>query len=129
MRRPSLSKEFFDNDFSSLPLLTQLQATFIVNAYFRTMDYKSHSHRLGNIVSLYTLRPMDMLAPAYALAVAENKCLHIESLTNNRASTTAHILGQVNQVKTSWCLQSALAHMSAFIKSLPALLEGYHPVL
>ena len=129
MRIPSLSQELFDNATSSPLLIMQATTTFVTNAHFRISDFKAQTHPLGNSVSLYSFCPMDMSTPAYAQAVAENKCLHIEFFTSNRASNTAPILGRVNQVKTVQCLQSALAHMSAVIQSLLALPEGYYRVL
>ena len=89
MRILSPSQELFDSASSFLPLITQATTTLVTYAHFRISDFKAQTHPLGNSVSLYSFYPMDMLAPAYAQAVAESNHLHIESFTSNRASTTA----------------------------------------
>ena len=72
---------------------------------------------------------MDMTVSSYAGAVEENERLYTGSFISNQSSTTAPIMGLVNQVKMVWCLQSALTYMSAAMKSLPFLPEDSHPVL
>ena len=106
-----------------------MHGAILVHGHFRKTNFGPSTEGLDTSVSLYTFCPMDTSAPSYTATVEEVNCLQQELFIGSRASTTAGIVGRVNQARTVRCLISPLVYMSAAIKNLAEFTDDSHPVL